>query len=361
MKKINKALVLLFIVLFIFTNTAFAAGEVETTETTEITVEAGVTPDSFLYTFDQLFEDLQLALTFDSEKEAELLLQFAEERLSEAKTMTEEEKDEFVQEAIADYMSKLEEAQEIVTEIVLDEETEEEVVDSLTENLEEIAEVDDEIEECLNEEDKAELEEKTDTAYLVASVVKDLDQEEVISLRESGLGYGQIAQVFLLAEHTGKSVEEVGELFSEDSGLGDVAKELGVQPSELSNTIKEKKKEKNQFKEEKGTDEDTDIDKEEDADTDLDKDEDDDTDSDIDEDKDKDLDKDDDNNKNDKAQENKGNDNGKKEGIKKQEENKNKENANNNNKFSNNDDDDDEEEDDSSNDLEDDNDEEDED
>lgn len=202
-------------------------------------VDAGITPDSVLYTVDKLFEDLQLAFSPDSENEAGLLLQFANERLAEAKEMTEEEKTEFVQTTINDYMSKLEDAQEKVLEVVTDENMDEEVKEELNDRLDETSEVDEDIEQDLDDEQKEELDEKVENVRFTAHVVKDIDTETVKALREKGLGFGQIAHAALLSEMSGKSVEEIAGMFVDESkGLGEVAKELGIHPSELSGKIK---------------------------------------------------------------------------------------------------------------------------
>lgn len=224
-----KKLMVLVIVLSMlaFSTNAYAADD-------GAAVDPGITPDSILYTADKLFEDLQLAFTFDSEDQANLLLMFSQERLAEAKEMTEQEKSEYVQVAINDYIVKLEQAQEKVLEVVTDESMDEEVKEELTQDLEETADVDDEIQENLDEEQIEELEEKTEEVVYNANVVKDIDVQVVKSLRDNGLGFGQIAQAVLLAEISGKSIDEVGALFTgEEKGLGDVAKELGIHPSDI--------------------------------------------------------------------------------------------------------------------------------
>jgi len=198
------------------------------------TTDPGTTPDEFLFTFDQLFEELKLLVTFNDEKEAQLLLDFASERLAEAAAMSEEEKDEYVQEALEDYLAALEEAQEKVTEVVVEEETNSEGADELTEELEDAAEIGDDLAENADDELKEELEEAAEEAKVVANVVKDLEQEMVTQLREQNLGYGQIAQIFWLAEASGQTVEEIAAIYTEDKvGFGQAAKQLGVHPSKM--------------------------------------------------------------------------------------------------------------------------------
>lgn len=233
MKKLAKTIFSTLLISCLLFNPALAA----TVETQDLT-EAGITPDSILYNFDLLFEDLQLALSSNPESDADLLLAFAKERLSEAKEMTIEEKNEFVQLAMNDYLLTYQEAQALITEIIIEETVDPDTLENLLTGLEEVSVIDGAIEENLESEDSA-LIEKIDNAYLVANVVKDLNQEQVIALRESDMGYGQIAQVFALAQYTGKSVEEIGLLFTgEDVGFGEVAKQLEISPSEFNKETK---------------------------------------------------------------------------------------------------------------------------
>lgn len=118
--------------------------ETQSEETTE--KGAGITPDSFLYDLDLLLEDLQLTLTFDDQKKAELLIEFAKERLLEASEMQQEEKIEYVKKAVKNYIETLEQAQEKVSEVVIDTEEIDENIETLQENLVEVIEVDEEIE-----------------------------------------------------------------------------------------------------------------------------------------------------------------------------------------------------------------------
>lgn len=198
------------------------------------TVDAGITPDSILYTADKLFEDLQLAFASSTEEEAQLLLQFAQERLSEAKEMWEQDKTQFVETAINDYTATLEQAQNAVLEVVVDESQDQEVKEELIAELEDTAVVDEEITENLDEEQQQEVQEATEQVTYTANVVRNIDAGVVTALREQGFGFGQIAHVVVLAEKSGKSVEEIASLVKEDKkGIGEVAKELGVHPSEM--------------------------------------------------------------------------------------------------------------------------------
>lgn len=63
----------------------------------------GVMPGSPFYALEKAVENVQVAFTFDPVKKAELRLGFANERLAEAKTLTDQGKSEASAEALADY------------------------------------------------------------------------------------------------------------------------------------------------------------------------------------------------------------------------------------------------------------------
>lgn len=200
----------------------------------ETDVSPGITPDSFFYLFDKLFENVQLMLTFDPEKKSELLLQFAQERLAEANKMLEDDQMKYIADLIDDYVSVLEEAEEKVSEVVLDDEIDVKSKEQLLIVLEDTIVVDEGVEEVLEKEDFEKLTLKKDEAYLVANVVKDFDIEKVQILRELGFGYGQIAKVISLAEKSGKTeLEIVAMLKDENKGFGQIAKELNLHLSEM--------------------------------------------------------------------------------------------------------------------------------
>jgi hypothetical protein len=203
-------------------------------------MDAGTTPDQFLYSLDQILEELQLFITVKDEKEIDLLLSFAKERLAEAKEMNAEEKEEFIKDTVEDYIDKLESAEEKISELFLSEEMEAEKINELQDEIEKATEVDEVVADKLDDETKEELEERTEVMKQLPAIVKGLSEEKVAELREQGLGFGQIAQVFILAEKSGKTVEEVAALYDgESKGFGDVAKELGFHPSELAKGKKE--------------------------------------------------------------------------------------------------------------------------
>lgn len=210
----------------------------------DTTVDAGITPDSILYTADKLVEDIQLALTFDDQKDADLLLQFANERLAEAKVMTEEEKTEFVQSAVNDYLATLQKAGEKVAEVVTNGTEDQGVKDKLTQELDKTAQVDENVQDNLGDTEQEKLEQQTEEISFTANVVNGIDTTVVKSLRDKGLGFGQIAHIAALAKASGKTVDEISSLIiNEKKGIGEVAKELGVQPSQMNPKARASKQE----------------------------------------------------------------------------------------------------------------------
>lgn len=220
----------------------------ETSEDSE-PIEPGLTPDKVLYVFDKLFENIQLALTFDDVKKSELLLSISEERLAEANYLLEladddsfdnEEWNELFQNVINDYNNTMDEALTSVEEYSCNLSEEDKAdLDILVEEITQSININEDLIEQSDE-----LEDTIAKATLVASVVSDLDPEKVDKIRDAGAGYGQISQIFSLSEVTGEDIEEITNLFIEDGmGLGQAAKELGISPSELNNGTKNNKKE----------------------------------------------------------------------------------------------------------------------
>lgn len=79
-------------------NSDGSSAQNENTGTDKGTIQddAGITPDSPLYPVERLIENIQIALTFSAEGKAELLIEFANERLAEAQIMTEQNRQDLV-------------------------------------------------------------------------------------------------------------------------------------------------------------------------------------------------------------------------------------------------------------------------
>ncbi|NLI92716.1 MAG: hypothetical protein GX434_11070 [Peptococcaceae bacterium] len=102
------------------TNTS---GNSTTPVSEEVKNEAGITPDSFLYSLEQMIESVQLALTFNQEGKAELLIEFANERLAEAQVINEKNQSQLVDRVLHAYISTVEKANTICKTAVEQEQT----------------------------------------------------------------------------------------------------------------------------------------------------------------------------------------------------------------------------------------------
>ncbi|MDW7673641.1 MAG: DUF5667 domain-containing protein, partial [Bacillota bacterium] len=78
------------------------------------TTEVSITPDSLLYPVKRLIESVRVALTFTEEGKAELLIEFANERLAEAQIMTEQNKLELAEKVIQVYAKTIAKANDHV-------------------------------------------------------------------------------------------------------------------------------------------------------------------------------------------------------------------------------------------------------
>jgi hypothetical protein len=77
--------------------------------------DPGITPDSWIYGFKRAFETITLFFTFDEVAKVEKRLQYAELRLSEAKTMAEKGKLEYIDNLLEDYGKELKEVNKIAS------------------------------------------------------------------------------------------------------------------------------------------------------------------------------------------------------------------------------------------------------
>jgi len=217
-----------------------------TAATTETTVDPGITPDQALYFLDQLLEKIQLTFTFDEEAKANLLSAITQERLTEityllnekdAGVLTEEEVKTLLTNVVSDYQTKLEQTLQVTEEIASKLTVEEKAkIEGLVSQITLSAEIGQVIandnQGLLEDQD---LQDTINKAKIVANVVRDLDQEKVGELRDLGLGFGQIAQAFALAEATGKELSEIADVMKDNEvNLSTLADELGISVSDLA-------------------------------------------------------------------------------------------------------------------------------
>jgi hypothetical protein len=141
-------------------------------------VSPGVTPDQLLYSVDQLLEDFQLYLTTNSEKEMEILLELAQERLAEVKVMTNEEKLEYINILMKNYVEKLALVEEQMAELVIEDKLSNETVLELETTTKEVTVINEELEGILSDELLDELENQQASLKQIPAVVQNLNEED---------------------------------------------------------------------------------------------------------------------------------------------------------------------------------------
>jgi hypothetical protein len=98
--------------------TATDSTETDPTDEAAVEDEAGVTPDSWLYSIEQMIESVQVAVTFSDEGKAELLVEFANERLAEAEIMSEENQLDLMEQVLRAYSDTIKKANFQVQQII---------------------------------------------------------------------------------------------------------------------------------------------------------------------------------------------------------------------------------------------------
>jgi hypothetical protein len=122
MKKIS-ILIASILVLGSFSTRAFAAeANTQAIQTTEAEVsfkgDAGITPDSLLYTIDQAVDKLRVLFATSDEKEAIVTADIAQERLGESEVMAEKGEAELAEQALKEYNENITEAADKLQEAV---------------------------------------------------------------------------------------------------------------------------------------------------------------------------------------------------------------------------------------------------
>lgn len=210
----------------------------------ENAVEPGMAPDHLLYFLDRFTEKVQLAFTRDDEKEANLLMDFAKERLAESDKMADAEKDQYITDLIDAYVANLEAAEEHVALVVMDDAKDQVSKEQLTDTLEKVItmETSSKVDDVIDEAKKQELVEKKQDAYLLANSLRDLEQEQVKMLREQGFGFGEIVKVVVFAKEGNKTEAEIVAMLKEENkGFGEIANELQINHADLLKNIMRKK------------------------------------------------------------------------------------------------------------------------
>ncbi len=214
--------------LFLIPQTAFAYSVTgNAVKTGEAAIGAGVTPDSFLYFLDKAFDNIGLALTFDSAEKSKKGLNIARERLMEVREMAVANKLRAAQAAQREHARALASVQSSIGKI---EST------NVTEELEEEIELERELEEH-----EEEVETVTNELKVKIEVKGEITPEQqalvdsVLNLMQNRTGEVKIkienkkgeTKVKIKAE-TGKSeieIEEELEELEEKAGLSELRRE----------------------------------------------------------------------------------------------------------------------------------------
>jgi DNA repair exonuclease SbcCD ATPase subunit len=209
--------------------------EAETNATEEISLEvgAGINPGSPFYFLDKGIEDLRLWLASE-DKDAKLMLQFAEERLAELEELDEEDLEQYGDKLYEAYGKNLEKVNEIVAKKVASGDSK---AEQMKEKLVKVSKVDAAVTKLENI--SSEIKDKikqVQTKSFAISIATNLEQTELDSLKEQGFGYGEILKLKAFAELSGQTIEELTflDIYTEDEAgnkevdFGKLAIELGM-------------------------------------------------------------------------------------------------------------------------------------
>lgn len=210
-------------------------------------LEAGLTPNDFLYFLDKLMEDIRVSLAFTPENKAKILVEIALERMAEFNSLEAEDKVKYAENLIGDYIDVVAQATEAVeqeqeenpdadvtdiisvieqviqdgTNIITPGELSEEVVEKVSEQLQQAKEI-----------------------VINTKSVAGIDKEIVTKLREQGLGYGEIKLISKIASESQKTIDQVMSVYLETKGIGKTMKVIGINPSQLNAKIRKDKVER---------------------------------------------------------------------------------------------------------------------
>ena len=226
--------------LFLAGSIAFSgvASASSTTEASEETVKAGITPNSpLLYPLDLGMEKLKYKFADNNEEKAELLVHFAKERYAELLKMAEIDDEKLLEKASANYIEALGKTQEKIGDILLKEKDDIFTQEALSSQLEQVVAPNLELEAKLPQEIQSQLVENREVNTLVANGLALVDSEQVLVLKSMGLGYDQIITVVVLAEAGGVLHEEITAKVQEGKSYSEIAKELNLEKKEIAQKI----------------------------------------------------------------------------------------------------------------------------
>ncbi|AHF10886.1 DUF5667 domain-containing protein [Dehalobacter restrictus] len=149
--------------------------------------EAGVTPDSWLYSLEQMIESVQVAVTFSDEGKAELLVEFANERLAEAEIMSEQNQLDLMEQALKAYSDTIKKANFQVQQMIEDNEVAEGTDTTATDAAADDGTVTTSTDETVAEDTAAtDIEENTVISNLLASIELVQRDADKVVLKISG-------------------------------------------------------------------------------------------------------------------------------------------------------------------------------
>ncbi len=206
----NKSLFL--ILLMILTIPSLKAAE----ETTDIVVEEelldpGLKKGDFFYFTDKATENLDLFFTFDRKEKLEKRLKYVNERLAESNALYDENKEEYANETLDEYILELERTTELISEDLLAGINQEDLIEEinrLNDRSDAIIET-----KVKNEKVKEKLENKKADILLTTLAADKYGEKEtaekVKSLREEGKEFKEISKIIELSELSGLTIEEI--------------------------------------------------------------------------------------------------------------------------------------------------------
>jgi hypothetical protein len=260
----RKILILIMAVILAVSIPVFAEESANTTS-------PGIKPDSPLYILDRLAEKIQIAIITDAVKEAEALAGMAQERLAESKAMVEADNVEKATIAINEYKVLMDNAIDVIDAAAKDGKAVTKAIDMIAKYdmeddvlLEKLmdkipAEYKEELKkaiealpekEAVKLEDNKEKEEKAEKASSAKAVLTGKIQDKALleKIQSAELNNRQIAALISLSEQSGKDLNEVVDLFLDNSkGIGKTIMELNLAPKnamkDINKTFKELKAE----------------------------------------------------------------------------------------------------------------------
>jgi len=246
-----------------------ANDEAETeTEVTSPAAEAGVTPDSWFYSFDRAMEQVQLFLVQGEVAKAAFLEKLAVERLAEAEQMVGAEQQELAQQMLNEFTATLKaitenlEAASLSTDATVDNEQLVALIGSvqaLREGFQQrVGEIMAQMDESLVEDPADAIDEAGDTAdaidqfagedetKLMTAIVNvyGLDDDIFAQLSEAGLNFGQAKMIAILMGRVNQDTAEGEDVMTVEEavavyqkGWGQLKKDYGLKSGELGLAI----------------------------------------------------------------------------------------------------------------------------